>query len=266
MSLNFAGISPHPPIIVPDIGSADDLAKVSNTILGLRKLAGIFKNAEIETLIVISPHGLIYPNKFNICGMKKVFGTFAPFGAPDLMMEFGNDFDLAADLDSTARKNNTETLLYNNDGEFYELDHGVMVPLYYLTQNQESALKVLPISYSNLPRADHFSFGQIMAEVAKKSKSRIGILASGDLSHQLIQNPEAHKFDETLVADLKANDTKKILYYNEDFVETAGECGYRSILILLGALDNTEAKSEIISYEGPFGVGYLVANYRLKEN
>ena len=55
------------------------------------------------------------------------------------------------------------------------------------------------------------------------------------------------------------------LYYDEDFVEAAGECGYRSILILLGALDSLDLKPEILSYEGPFGVGYLVANYHLSD-
>jgi len=42
-------------------------------------------------------------------------------------------------------------------------------------------------------------------------------------------------------------------------VEEAGECGLRSFVIALGMLDGNSFKSEIISYEGPFGVGYLVA-------
>lgn len=265
MSLNFVGTSPHPPIIIPDIGSQEDLQKVSSTILGMRKLAGVFKDAEIDTLIVISPHGIVYPDRLNICGMKKLFGTFASFGAPDIMMEFGNDIDLAVELDSAARKNNIETLLYDNDGEFYELDHGVMVPLYYLTQDQESAVKVVPIAYSSQSRADHFSFGQIIRDVAKKYKGRVGVLASGDLSHQLIQSQAGKDFDKKIVEDLGRGDAKTILYYDEEFVEKAGECGYRSILIMLGALDGANIKPEVFSYEGPFGVGYLTANYKLEE-
>lgn len=266
MSLNFAAISPHPPIVIPGIGNEGDLEKVANTVFGLKKLASIFKNAEIDTLIIISPHGVIYPDRFNISGMKKLFGTFASFDAPDIMMEFDNDIDLAALLDAKAQKNNIETLLYDNSGEFCELDHGAMVPLYYLTQNQESALRVLPIAYSGLPRLDHFAFGQLIGEVAKNYEGRVGIVASGDLSHRLIERPEGKKFDEKLVEDIKQNDTKSILYYDEDFVELAGECGYRSILILLGILDGSDIKPEMISYEGPFGVGYLVANYDLKKN
>src|SRR3990167_3649653 len=152
MALVFAAISPHPPLLIPQVGGKD-IQKVSETVLGMRKLANTFKEAEIETLIVISPHSLVYPDRFNVCGMEKVFGTFASFGAPDVMMEFKNDLELASQIDEAANKADLKTLLYNNDGEFFELDHGIMVPLYYLAKENESALKVIPVAYSNLTRA-----------------------------------------------------------------------------------------------------------------
>jgi AmmeMemoRadiSam system protein B len=129
----------------------------------------------------------------------------------------------------------------------------------------------VPIAYSNLERAKHFTFGQIMAETIKKFPSRCGFVASGDLSHRLIQGAPGgysragQEFDEKLVQDLKSANTKEIMYYDEDFVDDAGECGFRSILILLGLLDGLNIKPKILSYEGPFGVGYLVADYQLKQ-
>lgn len=264
MSLNFAAISPHPPIIIPEIGK-DDLKKVSATTVALRKLAHDFKEAEIETLIVISPHALIYPDRFSISAMPKSFGTFAQFDAPGINLEYTNDLDLVAEISNTAKNNGIEVLTYNNGGEFYELDHGAMVPLYYLRREQEIGLKVVSIAYSNLNAAAHFAFGQVLAEVAKKHSGRVGILASGDLSHQLIQNPATQKYDRKLVEDLKEEKIQDILFYEDDMIENWAECGYRSILILLGALDGLNIKPEILSYEGPFGVGYLVANYQIPE-
>ncbi len=38
MPIVFACISPHLPIILPDVGSPQDRAKVKNTILALEKL------------------------------------------------------------------------------------------------------------------------------------------------------------------------------------------------------------------------------------
>lgn len=270
MSLNFAAISPHPPIIIPGIGEPEDLEKAGQTVQAMKKLAFAFQKSEIDTLIVISPHMLIYPDRFSIGGMKKLFGTFASFGAPDIIMEFNNDLELAREIDEISEPSDIKTLLYDNGGEFFELDHGIMVPLFYLSRQQESPLKVVPSAYSNVSRAAHFSFGQILAEVAKKSPDRIGVIASGDLSHRLghgnTQEMQAgQNFDQKIVKDLQKGKSQEILYYDEDFVEAAGECGYRSILILLGTLDGLHLKPEILSYEGPFGVGYLVANYKLAE-
>ncbi len=270
MSLNFAAITPHPPIIVPGIGKPDDLQKVGETILAMKKLAAKFRSSEIETLIVISPHMLVYPDRFNICGMKKLFGTFSSFGAPDIMMEFANDLELATEIEKAAQKESFDILLYNNDGEFFELDHGIMVPLYFLNADPDSSLKVVPIAYSDLDRSSHFSLGQILKDTIEKYPGRCGVLASGDLSHRLISGaPGTYSkagmtFDKKLVADIKENNVKEIMFYDEDFIDDAGECGYRSILILLGLLDGQNIKPDILSYEGPFGVGYLVANYNIK--
>ncbi len=270
MPLNFAGISPHPPIIIPEIGGKD-LEKVSQTVQAMKRLANIFNKSEIETLIIISPHMLIYPDQFSICGMKKLFGTFASFGSPDTIIEFNNDLELAHEIERKTTSNGIKNLLYNNNGEFFELDHGIMVPLYYLSQQQESSLKVVPIAYSNLDRAPHFAFGQIIGEIAQNSSKRIGVIASGDLSHRLINgapggfSKTGQNFDKTIIKDIKEQNTQEILYYDEELVEDAGECGYRSILILLGALDKTNTSAETLSYESPFGVGYLVANFKLQE-
>ncbi|MBC7194507.1 MAG: AmmeMemoRadiSam system protein A, partial [Caldisericia bacterium] len=47
--------------------------------------------------------------------------------------------------------------------------------------------------------------------------------------------------------------------------EEAGECGYRSILTLLTLMPFEKYKAEVLSYEGPFGVGYLVAVVERRE-
>jgi len=265
MSLNFAAIAPHPPILIPEIGQ-DDLNKIAETAVAMRKLAHNFYEAEVDTLIIVSPHGLVYPDRFNISAMHKSFGTFAQFDAPNIALEYANNLDLVAKISEAAQKNGIEVLTYNNGGEFYELDYGVMVPLYYLRREQEAGLKVVVITYAELDRSAHFAMGQILGEVARRFPDRVGILASGDLSHQLIQKPETKKIDQKLIDDLKSNQIQNILYYDEEIVESWSECGYRSILILLGALDSIETKPEILSYEGPFGIGHLVANFKLPDN
>jgi aromatic ring-opening dioxygenase LigB subunit len=90
-------------------------------------------------------------------------------------------------------------------------------------------------------------------------------VASGDLSHRLKPgapagfNPRGAEYDQLLVKLLRDGRVEDILDFDLRLVEEAGECGLRSFVIALGMLDGETFKTEIISYEGPFGVGYLVA-------
>ena len=129
--------------------------------------------------------------------------------------------------------------------------------------------KILPIAYSFQDKGLLFAFGEIIAEVCQKSKKKVAIIASGDLSHRLIQtspagyNTSGKEFDKLLLNYIKAKDTQGILEMDDEFIEEAGECGYRSLLILLGAIEKLDWQPKILSYEGPFGVGYGVVNFKL---
>jgi AmmeMemoRadiSam system protein A len=51
---------------------------------------------------------------------------------------------------------------------------------------------------------------------------------------------------------------------DETYADEAGECGLRSLQILMGALDGLETDNKVLSYEGPFGVGYGCAKLKVK--
>ena len=94
-------------------------------------------------------------------------------------------------------------------------------------------------------------------------------MASGDLSHRLTKDAPAgysakgKEFDQKLISLLKAHNIQDILNLDSSLVEEAGECGFRSILIILGILNQLDCKFDALSYEGPFGVGYLTANFKI---
>ena len=48
-------------------------------------------------------------------------------------------------------------------------------------------------------------------------------------------------------------------------VNEGGECGLRSIIIAMGSLDGYNISSQVLSYEGPFGVGYGVAMFERQD-
>jgi AmmeMemoRadiSam system protein A len=93
----------------------------------------------------------------------------------------------------------------------------------------------------------------------------VAFVASGDLSHRLKPeapagyNPAAHRFDEEVVDALQDNSPNRIIDIDQELRRTAGECGYRSMLVALGATQKLTPACDVLNYEAPFGVGYLVA-------
>ncbi|MCL5795066.1 MAG: MEMO1 family protein [Patescibacteria group bacterium] len=273
MSLDFVAIAPHPPIIVPEVGG-EDSKKCKKTIAAMEKLSYEIGQVKPDTVIIISPHALIHQDRFAVYGSPEFYGDFGQFGASKISFHYDNDLGLAGKIVNESNQNNIQAYLFGDpDSKYGELDHGEMVPLYYLAKNLPQETKILPIAFSYLSPVSHFTFGQIIKDVANSPEFKdqsIALVASGDLSHRLLQTSPAgfsasgKEFDDTLVDMIKTNQVENILKLDENFIEEAGECGYRSILIALGALDNSSYTPEILSYEGPFGVGYLVVNFKLK--
>lgn len=266
----FSALVPHPPIIIPEVGKKQT-KKVKSTISALKKLADGLEKSDPSTIIIISPHSLAYPDRFNINMMPKLKGDFSQFGDNNTELSFANNSDIANKIITKSEKHGINTLAYDNNQPTAVLDHGALVPLYYLAKNL-GKVEIVNISISSLDKNMHFAFGEIIGEVAHKSKEHVAVIASGDLSHRLIQESPAgyskagKEFDKLLLDYLKNKDVQGILEMDEDFIEEAGECGYRSLLILLGTISKQNSKTEVLSYEGPFGVGYAVVNFRIKSS
>jgi aromatic ring-opening dioxygenase LigB subunit len=259
--LKFASICPHPPLLIPSIGQ-NNLSKVNSTIEAMNRLGHEISKLDIDTIVIISPHGPVQTNLMAINGSEDLRGNFLQFG-DETFMEFKNNLDLGLNIKKIADQKNIPAEMINSN---IPLDHGTMVPLYFLTKNNPK-IKIVPMSFSYLDYQKHFELGRIIYEAAESINEKIALVASGDLSHRLTPDapagysPQGKEFDKLLIKLLESNDSVEILNMDSDLIEEAGECGLRSIIILLGALSNLEYKFEKLSYEGPFGVGYLVGRF-----
>jgi len=265
--LVFAGIAPHPPIIVPSVGKGEE-KKAGKTTAAYQQLSRELSESEPDTVIIITPHMVHYPHLFNICGMPALRGDFSSFGDKSFEWQGENNLELANEIVDNAEDEGLPSILYDNGEDEYILDHGATVPLYFFKEALDYKFQVLPISYSYASRAEHFAFGQTIAQVCqRKTTERIALVASGDMSHRLMQgqiNESAQKYDREMVKLVGKGDEYSILNIDEKLLEDAGECGYRSTLIMLGALTGRDYSPKVYSYEGPFGVGYMVANMNLE--
>ncbi|HHY93006.1 MAG TPA: AmmeMemoRadiSam system protein B, partial [Firmicutes bacterium] len=268
MGIVWAGIAPHPPIIVPEVGGPE-VHKVAATCTAMRQLAADLKAAAPETVVITSPHGLVFRDAVAVSLLPELAGDLAAFGAPGVRVARTNDLELVHAILAECAALKVPTVgLGAEEVRRYEagreLDHGVLVPFYYLAQAGLTA-RLVWVGMSFLPPEELYAFGVAVAQAAEQVGRRVAFLASGDLSHRLTReapagyHPEAGRFDALLVEKVREGDLEGLLRLDPALAEKAGECGWRSFMMMAGALDGRVVSPTVLSYEGPFGVGYLVA-------
>lgn len=262
-SIVFGCVLPHPPIMVPQVGRGE-LKKIGDTVNAAQEVAGLLAQARPETLVIISPHGPLRPEAMGVSVAPSSEGDLASFSAPDVKVHFDNDLDLVAALEQEAVARHVPLARIGSVRGHYRLDHGVVVPMSYLGPAVPDA-RLVPLTFSLVPNTTHYSFGQAIQAAARRIGRRVAVIASGDLSHRLIRgapagfDPLGKVLDKTIMDAVAAGDPLPLINIDQQLVERGGECGLRSIIILLGALDGLDFTPRVLSYEGPFGVGYMVA-------
>jgi AmmeMemoRadiSam system protein A len=267
MSFDVLGIiAPHPPIMVDEVGASE--AKVTHASAdAMRQLALLLERFAPQTLVVVSPHAPSFSDAFTATTATRLRGDLGGFRAPQIVRDVAGDPALAAAIIQEASAAGLPTVSREEYAPRLDpaLDHGVMVPLYFLDPTGSYPLVV--VSFTGLPAEDHAAFGRAIRHAAERVGRRIALVASGDLSHRLLPSapagysPRAHFFDEELMRLLSKQDFHGLATMDTDLREEAGECGWRSFLILGGYLEGSDATGRVLSYEGPWGVGYLTAAF-----
>ncbi|HHY39833.1 MAG TPA: AmmeMemoRadiSam system protein A [Syntrophaceticus sp.] len=267
------GVSPHPAIIIPEIGR-DELVEVKKTVAAMKKWASYIADMDPEVLFFISPHGVFAHSQMAYLQDGNLTGDLAAFGAPDISFNLKNDLNLAQQAAAEANKLGIDTVGASLDYWYAyrpgSLDHGITVPLYYL---QKAGVKAEMVAFgiSLHPLDKLYRFGQALGKLLDQYPRRVCLIASGDLSHRLHPgapagySPRGKEFDQKIQESLEKLDADLLLKLPDDLIEDAWECGLRPIVMLLGAVSHFTANSHIYSYEGPFGVGYLVAGIGIGE-
>lgn len=263
MGISAAFMVPHPPLIIPDIGRGEEKT-IQKTIDAYHRIAEEIGSLKPETIVLISPHQIMYADYFHISPGKGARGDFGRFRAGQVKMEVSYDVEFVEKLCGlTAQKR----LPAGTDGERdKQLDHGTMVPLYFVNQYW-TEYKLVRIGLSGLPLTKHYELGQYIKEIAAALNRKTVLIASGDLSHRLkAEGPygfqkEGPEYDSRIMDVMSRGAFEELLEFSEEFCEKAGECGHRSFTIMAGAFDRTQIQAECLSHEGPFGVGYGICKY-----
>lgn len=261
MPLLASVVTPHPPLIIPEIGRGDE-RQISDTIAAMEEISKRIALLKPDTIVVVSPHTTLYADYFHVSPGEVAAGNFANFGQPQVKLRVDYDTELRGEIIEEAEK---ARLPLGDAGETDpNLDHGTLIPLYFIAKEWPD-FKVIRLGFSGLSAETHREVGQVLAKVFARSEKRIVFVASGDLSHKLKADgpygfvKEGPEFDQSIVEIFKQGSLQDIFGLDDRMCDKAAECGLRSFQILAGLYQGEEVESELLSYEGPFGVGYAVA-------
>ncbi|KKP97631.1 MAG: AMMECR1 domain protein [Candidatus Moranbacteria bacterium GW2011_GWE1_36_7] len=259
--LVFAALMPHPPESVPGIGSPDDFVVIQKTLHSFEKLEKDLRKADPDTILIISPHAPMDKYSFVLNSSSELNGTFENFGLESVLV-YDNNIEIADKISFACTLNEMPCLL---QGHF--LDHGALIPIYHLTKKYSAINmpKIVHLSFSFMNYERHYRYGEIIRGVINSYKGRVAVIASGDLSHIIgLEKSKdalrmADEFDHEVMRYLGSNDLASLMSLEDKDAKKVRECGMRSIVILLGILHGKQYEFNLLSYERPFGVGYLTA-------
>ena len=151
MAITAAFMMPHPPLIIPEIGKGGE-QNIQATIDAYGQAAQRIARLSPETIVLISPHQVMYADYFHISPGAGASGDFGSFGAAQVTIQAAYDTDFVILLCGMAQSRNISAgTLGERDPR---LDHGTMVPLSFVDAYRTD-YKLVRIGWSGLSLAAH---------------------------------------------------------------------------------------------------------------
>ncbi len=258
-SVVCAMLMPHAPILVPQVGKGREETSTA-TCRAMRIAAASLLEHHPDRLVVVSPHSPRRLRAFGIWAENPIEGSFAVFDAPESRVCLPLDREFIRELEKEAKSRGLESWEIHHG----PLDHGALVPLWFMAEaGWTGPTTILGLSVSG--NEEGRDLGGVIGAAAMKSGTRVAIIASGDMSHRLKPDapcgfhPHAHQFDEEFIRVLRTGDLRKIQEIDQDLRDLAAEDVVDSTVVAASAVGWKSSGHKVLSYEGPFGVGYGVA-------
>ena len=269
MSIIAGFMVPHPPLIIPDVGRGNEHV-VDKTIRSYERVGREILALLPETIIITSPHSILYRDYFHLSPGRRAAGNFGSFGAPQVSFDERYDEELVNEISSMAA---AEGFPAGTFGERQpELDHGTMVPLYFIEKAYREAgvktdFSIVRSGLSGFSLEQHVRFGEIIRKAVEETGRKAVFVASGDLSHKLQKSgpygfdPAGPVYDEKIMDVMGRGAFSELSSFDERLLDEAAECGHRSFTIMGGAMKGDRLSIEKLSHEDVTGVGYGICTY-----
>jgi aromatic ring-opening dioxygenase LigB subunit len=269
--LVFAAIAPHGAMVIPEACSAGELSLASRTRSAMAELALRFEQAQPQSTVVLTPHGVHVskamavvtaasldgqledsPNPVRLrCPVDRVLGerilnALEDRGVPAVGVSFGGN-------------DPAESVM--------PMDWGSLVPLWFMGGRQDPPPPVVAVSPArDLSCEAHLEAGRAISDVIVASSRRVAIIASADHGHAHSSDgpygfdAAAAAFDRRVVEILEAGELAPVTRIPASLVASARADSWWQMVMLDGAL-GTKWRARLLSYEAPTYFGMLCADF-----
>lgn len=272
MSLVFAGVCSHGPGITgrKDMADPEHVEALYAAFGDMRKA---LEASRPDALVVIAAEHFanFFMNNMPAYCMGMAEDYSGPIEDPDWLGIPRTVFPGAPDLSRRL----IQRVLQDVDvayAEEWKFDHGISVPLHFLTPNAD-----LPIIPANIncqgppltPVHRAWTFGEALGKACADAPERIAVIGTGGISHWPA-TPDSGKINEAwdreFLANWEANDKDKLLSYtDEDTYREAGQGGFeiRTYIAIAGATQGMKAKVHYYQPIPIFAVGCTIGTVEL---
>lgn len=260
MPIVFAAITSHTPLLLPTIGK-EGTKKLKKTLKALARLEEDLYAAQPDVVIIFSPHGKIIPDAFHINSSPEYTANFREFGDFSTQFRFRGNISMCQSIRADWEVRSRAPVVLSSD---HNIDYGTSIPLSFLLAHLKET-PIIPVHPSGLSLTFHCSFGDFLKRQLHKMNIRAALIASGDLSHCLTKNSpggyskKAVLFNKKIIDFIREKNVEGFMKADQEQMREASICCHRVFTMLFCLLDDVNYKLEFLSYEYPFGVGYLTA-------
>ncbi len=273
MSLVYAGVLSHAPGITGRAHLVENVAKRDEFYAHLDAQRQQIVNAGTEALIVIAAEhfGNFFMNNMPAYCMGIGETYEGPIEDPDWLKIPKTKVPGAPDLGARLVREVMQTV-DTAFAEEWKFDHGIMVPLNFLTPNYD--MPIIPVNINCqgpplTPLHRAWAFGEALRRACDSVPEKIAVVGTGGISHWPA-TPDSGKINEEWDRDfldrLMRNDKDALLSYtDEETYRDGGQGGFEiRTFIAIAAAARGKGDLQFYTAELPiFAVGCTVASFDL---
>lgn len=258
----YAALVPNSPLLIETINK-ERLGEVKKTTSAIETIRDHLYAAKPDAVVFLSAQTHVHEESFGILFKDSFSIDLSEFGDLAERDSYKPNPKLSDRIQRYMRREEIPVTLDSDN-----IDYSSGVPM-ILFGEAIKGVSIVPISHSGFDGKQHFLFGKSLQDVLHDSDLRIAVIGCGNLSHALSTDApagfakEGAQFDEMIQSHIEQKNAAGLLQVKSKILKRAHETAYLPILMTLGVLDGVKYDPHILSYEHPFGVGFLTVEFTL---